>query len=156
MLLVLISVVLSFYTFWVFWIFYDERKLFFFFCLCLATCGISVPWPGIEPQSPAVKMPSLNHWTIREFPLFSFLQSTPLAGIIAFLFVYWFIIQYKLHGSRQLDLFSHHDILRLLDCSLAEWVSAFVEEISAHSAGLSVFGKMHLWEEISSFWEALG
>ena len=69
---------------------------------------------------PAVEVQSLNHWTIREFPLFSFLQSTPLAGIIAFLFVYWFIIQYKLHGSRQLDLFSHHNILRLLDCSLAE------------------------------------
>ena len=31
-------------------------------------CGILVPWPGIEPGATAVKAPSPNHWTTREFP----------------------------------------------------------------------------------------
>ena len=29
---------------------------------------ILVPWPGIEPGPSAVKAPSPNHWTAREFP----------------------------------------------------------------------------------------
>ena len=33
-----------------------------------AACGILVPWPGIEPSPSAVKAPSPNHWTAREFP----------------------------------------------------------------------------------------
>ena len=32
------------------------------------TCGILVPQPGIEPAPTAVKAPSPNHWTAREFP----------------------------------------------------------------------------------------
>ena len=32
------------------------------------TCGILVRWPGIEPGPRAVQAPSLNHWTIMEFP----------------------------------------------------------------------------------------
>ena len=35
---------------------------------CCTACGILVPWPGIEPGAPAVKVPSPNHWTAREFP----------------------------------------------------------------------------------------
>ena len=31
-------------------------------------CGILVPGPGIESGPTAVKVPSLNHWTAREFP----------------------------------------------------------------------------------------
>ena len=31
-------------------------------------CGILVPQPGMEPRPPAVKAPSPNHWTDREFP----------------------------------------------------------------------------------------
>ena len=30
------------------------------------TCGILVPWPGMEPVSPAEEAWSLNHWTTRE------------------------------------------------------------------------------------------
>ena len=30
------------------------------------SCGILVPWPGIEPRSPAVKVQSPDHWTARE------------------------------------------------------------------------------------------
>ena len=30
---------------------------------CFATCGILVPWPGIEPTSPALEVWSLTHWT---------------------------------------------------------------------------------------------
>ena len=31
-------------------------------------CGISFPWPGIEPVLPATEEQSANHWTAREFP----------------------------------------------------------------------------------------
>ena len=31
-------------------------------------CGILVPQPGIELGPSAVKVPSPNHWTIRQFP----------------------------------------------------------------------------------------
>ena len=34
---------------WVFW-------------LCHMVCGISIPWPGIEPLPSAVKWQSPNHW----------------------------------------------------------------------------------------------
>ena len=32
-----------------------------------ASCRILAPQPGIEPGSKAVKVPSRNHWTAREF-----------------------------------------------------------------------------------------
>ena len=35
-----------------------------------AACGILVPRPGIRPRPPAVEVPSLNHWTAREFPTY--------------------------------------------------------------------------------------
>ena len=38
----------------------------FFCCCCYNACGIIVPQPEIEPILPAVEVPSLNHWTIRE------------------------------------------------------------------------------------------
>ena len=31
-------------------------------------CGILVPWPGIEPASPAVEAQTLNHWTTSKVP----------------------------------------------------------------------------------------
>ena len=34
----------------------------------IAACGILVPWPGIEPVAPSVKMQSPNYWTTRKFP----------------------------------------------------------------------------------------
>ena len=42
--------------------------IFFSFWLCLVTCGILVPQPGIEPVPPALEPQSLNHWTPREVP----------------------------------------------------------------------------------------
>ena len=39
-----------------------------FFWPHLAACGILVPQPEIEPRTLAVKVPSPNHWTAREFP----------------------------------------------------------------------------------------
>ena len=44
-----------------------------FFCLFFSwprhvACRILAPWPGIEAKSSAVKVPSPNHWTTREFP----------------------------------------------------------------------------------------
>ena len=36
------------------------------------TCGVFIPQPGIEPRPIALKQPSLNHWTAREFPSLSF------------------------------------------------------------------------------------
>ena len=32
------------------------------------TCGILVPWPGIEPGPPVVEAQNPNHWTAREVP----------------------------------------------------------------------------------------
>ena len=39
------------------------------------TCGILVPWPGIELRTLAVKAQSPNHWTAREFPEFCFIRN---------------------------------------------------------------------------------
>ena len=46
----------------VFWV-------FFFFWPCCTTCRILVAWPGTEPEPPAVKAHSPNHWTARDCPL---------------------------------------------------------------------------------------
>ena len=43
------------------------RMSVFFSASCLA-CGISVPQPDIEPEPPALEMPSPNLWTIRKVP----------------------------------------------------------------------------------------
>ena len=45
---------------------------FFFFGRAHEACRILVPQPGIEPgpRPTAVKAPSPNHWTTREFPVF--------------------------------------------------------------------------------------
>ena len=42
-------------------------KAFFSGLHCMA-CGISVPQPENEPGPNIVKVPSLNHWSAREFP----------------------------------------------------------------------------------------
>ena len=41
----------------------------FFFLPRHAACRILVPQPGIEPRPLAVKVPSPNHWTAREVPV---------------------------------------------------------------------------------------
>ena len=43
----------------------------YFWPLCEA-CGILVSLPGIEPRPTAVKAPSPNHWTARDFPELGF------------------------------------------------------------------------------------
>lgn len=48
-----------------------EGPWFFFFCyfwLCHVICRTLVLWPGIEPESSAMRAWSLNHWTPREVP----------------------------------------------------------------------------------------
>ena len=44
------------------------KEFFFFFFGRGTACGIFIPQPAIEPELPAVKAPSLNHWTTREVP----------------------------------------------------------------------------------------
>ena len=44
------------------------KKAQLLFWPCHVTCGVLVPWPGIEPIPQAVKVQSTNHWTARKFP----------------------------------------------------------------------------------------
>ena len=41
-----------------------------------STCGILVPWPGIEPGPSAERAQSPNHWTTREVPQYVLFIST--------------------------------------------------------------------------------
>ena len=45
-------------------------SFFFFFWPHCTTCGVLVPPSGIEPLPPALEAQSLNHWTVREVPVF--------------------------------------------------------------------------------------
>ena len=45
---------------------------FIFFTVLHSLLRILVPQPGNEPRPSAVKVPSPNHWTAREFPAFIF------------------------------------------------------------------------------------
>ena len=47
-------------------------NLSLFFFAILRSCGILVPWPGIEPVSPALQARSLNHWIAKETSSVSF------------------------------------------------------------------------------------
>lgn len=49
----------------------------FFFWLCHATCGISVPQPGIEPAAPEVEVRGLDRWAAGKVPV---LHVFPLAS----------------------------------------------------------------------------
>ena len=55
---------------------YSNSIFIFIFWLDPATCGILVLRPGIEPAPSAVEVVSPNHWTAREFPIFSFLRNS--------------------------------------------------------------------------------
>ena len=54
------------------------QSIYFFvlFRLRHTACGILVSWPGIEPTPPALKVRSLNHWTVREVPQSFFCSSS--------------------------------------------------------------------------------
>ena len=64
--------------------YYHITLLCLFMCVVLfflaTLCGlwILVPQPGIEPGPLAVKAPSPNHWTTREFRVWHFSQSATL------------------------------------------------------------------------------
>ena len=87
----------------------------FIWLLCTA-CGIIVPWLGIEPWPPAVKVQSPNHWTTREFPYYN---DHPINTIIFILI---------LSHEHELDVWSKQspwaDILHLELCKssfLRKW-----------------------------------
>ena len=63
------------------WYMYTAYFFFFFsfFPLHLKACEISVPWPGIQPEPPALEAQSLNHWTTREVILLFVFCSTYLS-----------------------------------------------------------------------------
>ena len=60
-----------------------------FFLPHSSACGILAPQPGIEPGPSAVKVPSLNHWTAREFPVSFFLNVSKGYIMFSWLFVVW-------------------------------------------------------------------
>ena len=47
-----------------------DKSLCNFFLPHRVARGILVPWPGVEPETSAVKAQSPNHWSTREFPSF--------------------------------------------------------------------------------------
>ena len=56
------------------------------------SCGIwdLVPWPGIEPGSPALGVQSLSHWSTREVPLMApFNLITSLKALSSNTVTYW-------------------------------------------------------------------
>lgn len=54
--------------------YYPLLFFFFFFWPVHATCGILVPWPGMEPMTPTLGAWKLNHWTIREVLIIHYFQ----------------------------------------------------------------------------------
>ena len=46
-------------------------------------CGVLVPWPGIEPMSPAMEAWSLNHLMAREVPVEIILKLKSLFVVLA-------------------------------------------------------------------------
>ena len=83
------------YNLWLYLLFFLKKYLFIWLhwvliagsSIFVALCGIFscsrgtlsyemwdlVPWPGIEPQPPALGVRSLSHWTTREVPDYIFL-----------------------------------------------------------------------------------
>ena len=51
--------------------------------------GILVPWPGIEPVPPTVKVQSLNNWPTREVPTDGLID-----WLIDLLFDAWFSLRF--------------------------------------------------------------
>lgn len=58
-----------------FWKTNKEKTYLFFFNIYLFGCSgssvaacKSVPWPGVEPRTPASGVQTLSHWTTREVP----------------------------------------------------------------------------------------
>ena len=53
-----------------------KNKHLFYYSVCISlcvACAIIAPQPGIIPRPTAVNVPSLNHWTAREIPVYRFI-----------------------------------------------------------------------------------
>ena len=70
-------------------------------------CRILVPQLGTEPWAPSVKVPSLNHWTTREFPSLRFFVLLSILDVwgdlygLLFLYISWnsLIFWFKIYHS---------------------------------------------------------
>ena len=72
---------------------------FFFFWLCHAACGISVPQPGIEPRPSAVRVQSPNHWVVKEVSKKNFNErKNPLIILLSLDFLGGPVIKKTLHS----------------------------------------------------------
>ena len=67
-----------------------------FFGFVFWLCSILVPQPGIKPDL-AVKAPSLNHWTTREFPFHSCFKNNDVLGTL--LVAQWLRLQASTAGG---------------------------------------------------------
>ena len=58
------------------------KKIFIYLAVLGVSCGMQdlVPWPGIEPGSPALGAWSLNHWATREVPQMCIVLSHQVCG----------------------------------------------------------------------------
>ena len=69
---------------WLHWVLVVACAIFSF-VMQILSCSLwdLVPWPGIEPQLPAMRAKSIRHWTTREVPVcffFFFLYLNLYAG----------------------------------------------------------------------------
>ena len=65
--------------------FFQFTISFFFFGPHHEACGILVPGPGIEPRLSAMRVRSPNHWTAREFLVFSNLNDAFFSSALTLL-----------------------------------------------------------------------
>ena len=73
---------------------------FFIFCPCHMACGILVPWPGIEPKSPALEVQSPNHWTTRKVSLI-LVEGRKLSLRVTYFYFVIVIIREKDHKTHE-------------------------------------------------------
>ena len=85
------------------------KSVFTFFWSLCAACGVSVPQLGMEPGPSAVKAPSLNHWTAREFPVTNSINTK----------VYYLFCGYKLSNNSSKSNFSS---LKLFQTSFCKYL----------------------------------
>ena len=86
--------------FLVFVYFLAESKWPFIFCPCHMACGILVPWPGIEPESPALEVQSPNHWTTRKVSLI-LVEGRKLSLSVTYFYFVIVIIREKDHKTHE-------------------------------------------------------
>ena len=123
---------------------YSQISFFFFWPHCLV-CGTLVPWPGTETTGMAVKAPSPNHRTAREFPEFPCLNK----AVISFIFSRVVCPQ----SSREQDGWAGDCVSASSSCearhtasntSLTEWWDSVSLCILWLTTGLGIPPKVHL------------